>query len=168
VNFWRLLCFAAVLAAGVGYGIYQFSLSAFTTGKSEETVTALQLTDAFVSTYSNERIKFGATDAAVPATFRAHSIELFNKLRQDDDVLRLVLVGRLGREIRTAPTDAQMADIVEAFARDPSVKSLSGFVHVDSTTPSDAAAASRTAPTAADAWRGPYTHFSRSSIGVVQ
>ena len=122
-NFWRLLFFAAVLAGGVGYGTYQFSLSAFTTSKSEETVTALQLTDAFVNTYANERTKFGAADAPVPATFRAHSIELFNKVRQGDDVLRLVLVGRAGREIKTAPSDTQMADTVEAFVRDPNLKS---------------------------------------------
>ncbi len=129
-NFWRLLCFSAVLALGVGYGVYQFSLSAFTTSKSEETITALQLTDAFVNTYANERSKFGATEAPVPATFRAHSIELFNKARQGDDVLRLVLVGRSGREIKTAPLDDQMADAAEAFARDPGIISESGFVRV--------------------------------------
>jgi len=130
VNFWRLLCFAAVLATGVGYGIYQLSLSAFTTSKSEETTTALQLTDAFVNTYSSERTKFAAADAPVPATFRAHSIELFNKVRQGDDVLRLVLVGRPGLEIRTAPSDAQMAETVEAFAQNADMKSRSGFVRV--------------------------------------
>ena len=129
-NFWRLLCFSAVLAAGVGYGLYQFSLTAFTTGKSEETVTALQLTDAFVSTYSNERAKLGSADAAVPATFRAHSIELFNKVRQGDDVLRLVLVGRAGREIKIGPTDLEMADTVEAFAREPGMKPQSRFLRV--------------------------------------
>jgi PAS domain S-box-containing protein len=129
-NFWRLLCFSAVLAVGVGYGVYQFSLNAFTTSKSEETITALQLTDAFVNTYSRERAKFGAADAPVPATFRAHSIELFNKVRQGDDVLRLVLAGRSGREIKTAPLDDQMADTAEIFARDPHVKSVSGFVRV--------------------------------------
>src|SRR5579859_1064197 len=129
-NFLRLLCFSAVLAVGVGYGVYQFSLSAFTTSKSEETITALQLTDAFVNTYSSERSKFGATEAPVPATFRAHSIELFNKVRQGDDVLRLVLVGRSGLEIKTAPLDDQMADSAEAFARDPGLKSTSGFVRV--------------------------------------
>src|ERR1700693_3963663 len=90
VYFLRLLGFAAVLAIGVGYGVYQFSLSAFTTSKSEEKVTALQLVDAFVTTYSSERSKFGAAEAAVPATFRAHSIDLFNKARQGGDALRLV------------------------------------------------------------------------------
>src|SRR5262245_8562934 len=85
-NYLRLLSFSAVLAVGVGYGVHQSSLSAFTTSRSEETVTALQLTDAFVSTYSNERAKFNAADAPVPATFRAHAIELFNSARQRDEV----------------------------------------------------------------------------------
>jgi PAS domain S-box-containing protein len=132
VNFWRLLWFSVVLAIGVGYGIYQFSLSAFTTSKGEETITALQLTDAFVNTYSSERAKLGAAEAPVPATFRAHSIDLFNKVREGDDVLRLVLVGRPGLEIKTAPLDEQMADTAEAFARDPGMKSVSGFVEVGS------------------------------------
>jgi len=131
VNFLRLLGFSAVLAVGVGYGVYQFSLGAFTTSKSEEKVTALKLIDAFVTTYSNERAKFGATAAPVPATFRAHSIELFNKARLGDDALRLVWVGRTGREIKTAPTDTQMADTIEAFAREPGPKPQSSFLRVD-------------------------------------
>ena len=131
-NFLRLLCFSAVLAVGVGYAVYQFSLSAFTTSKGEEKVTALQLIDAFVTTYSSERAKFGAAAAPVPATFRAHSIDLFNKMRQGDDALRLILVGRAGREIKTAPTDAQMADAIEAFAREPGLKPQSRFLRVDS------------------------------------
>jgi len=80
-NFCRLLCFSAVLAVSVVYGVYQFSLGAFTTAKTEETTTALQLIDAFVNTYSDERVKLGAAEAPVPATFRAHAIELFNKAR---------------------------------------------------------------------------------------
>jgi PAS domain S-box-containing protein len=116
----------------VGYGVYQFSLSAFTTSKSEEKVTALQLIDAFVTTYSNERAKFGAAEAPVPATFRAHSIDLFNKMRQGDDALRLVWVGRAGRQVKTGPTDAQMADAIEAFAREPELKPQSRFLRVGS------------------------------------
>jgi PAS domain S-box-containing protein len=130
-NFWRLLCFSVLLAAGVSYGVYQFSVSAFTTSKGDEKITALQLIDAFVTTYSSERAKFNAADAPVPATFRAHSIELFNKVRQGDDVLRLVWVGRPGREIRTAPSDAELAQTIEAFARDPGLKPQSSFLQVD-------------------------------------
>ena len=130
VNFLRLLCFSAVLATVVGYGVYQFSLSAFTTNKSEEKITALQLVDAFVTNYSNVRSQFGGENAPVPASFRAHAIELFNHARQGDDVLRLLLVGRAGREIKTAPADAHMAETIEAFARDPSMKPQSSFLRV--------------------------------------
>ncbi len=129
-NYWKLLCFSMALAAGVGYGVYQFSLTAFTTIKSQEKVTALKLIDAFVTTYSSERTKFNAADAPVPATYRAHSIELFNKVRQGDDVLRLVWVGRAGREIKTPPMDAQMAETIEAFAHEPGLKPQSRFLHV--------------------------------------
>jgi PAS domain S-box-containing protein len=129
-NFLRLLCFSAVLATVVGYGVYQFSLSAFTTSKSEEKITALQLVDAFVTNYSNVRSQFGGENAPVPASFRAHAIELFNHARQGDDVLRLLLVGRAGREIKTAPADAHMAETVEAFARDPGMKPQSSFLRV--------------------------------------
>ena len=37
-NYWKLLCFSIALAAGVGYGVYQFSLSAFTTSKTQEKI----------------------------------------------------------------------------------------------------------------------------------
>jgi len=48
-NLLIFLCFSAALAAGIGYGVYQFSVSAFTATKSEEKITALQLVDAFVT-----------------------------------------------------------------------------------------------------------------------
>src|SRR6185312_11323184 len=72
------LGFCLVVAAGVGWGFYSASLSWFTEHKSEEKVTALRLVDAFVQNYSELRAKMG-DQAPVPATFRAHSIELFNQ-----------------------------------------------------------------------------------------
>lgn len=127
-NFLKLLCFSAILAAGVGYGVYHFSVNAFMTNKSEEKITALQLVDAFVTNYSNLRAEFGSASAPVPASFRAHSIELFNKARSGDDVLRLLWVGRDGRELVTPPADARMAETIETFARDPHPKPQSTFL----------------------------------------
>lgn len=127
-NLLILLCFSAALAAGIGYGVYQFSVSAFTTSKSEEKITALQLVDAFVTNYSNVRTTFGNATAPVPATFRAHSIELFNAARSGDNVLRLRWVGRPGREIATPPADAEMAAAIESFARTPDPKPTSSFL----------------------------------------
>lgn len=129
-NFLKLACFSAALAAGIGYGVYQFSVSAFTANKSEEKITALQLVDAFVTNYANARAQFGGDGAPVPATFRAHSIDLFNKARNGDDVLRLLWVGRANREIATPPADAEMAVTIEAFAQTAAPKPVSSFLNV--------------------------------------
>ncbi len=92
----------------VGYGFYYFSLNWFKEHKSGEKIIALQLVDAFVTNYSAIRSQFGQ-DAPVPASFRAHAIEAFNKQNGDNSDFRLRSVGRPGREILTPPTDARMA-----------------------------------------------------------
>jgi PAS domain S-box-containing protein len=129
-RFLKFVCFCAVLAAGIGYGVYSFSIAAFTANKSEEKITALQLVDAFVTNYAEMRTKFGNETAPVPATFRAHSIDNFNKLRSADSVLRLLWVGRQGREIATPPADAQMAETIEAFTQEVNPKPRSTFLKV--------------------------------------
>jgi len=130
-NLLKFLCFSAILAAGVGYGLYHFSVASFTASKSEEKITALRMVDAFVSEYTALRSNLGAGDAPVPATFRAHSIDRFNKSAGGDSLLRLVWVGRPGREIKTAPTDSQMAEAIESFAETPDPKPQSSFLTVD-------------------------------------
>jgi len=130
LNLLIFMVFSAALAAGIGYGVYRFSLNAFTASKSEEKVTALELVDAFVTNYSEVRTAFGSADAPVPATFRAHSIERFNAARKSDDTLRLRWVGRVGREIATPPADAEMAATVESFAGQPAPKPVSAFLDV--------------------------------------
>jgi hypothetical protein len=97
-----ILCFA--LCAAVGYGCYLSNLNWLKQHKSEEKITALALVDAFVTTYSGVRSQFGG-DAPVPATFRAHSIERFNKQGGSDSEFRLRWVGRAGRQIATGPAD---------------------------------------------------------------
>src|ERR1700738_4577088 len=123
-----ILCFA--LCAAVGYGFYHSNLNWFKQHKSEEKITALQLVDAFVTPYSAVRSRFG-TDAPVPATFRAHSIERFNQQSGFDSDFRLRWVGRPGREIVSAPADPIMADAVEAFAGVANPKPLAEFLTVD-------------------------------------
>src|ERR1700736_4036287 len=120
----------AVLSAVVGCGFYYASLNWFKQHKSEEKIPALRLVDAFVTNYSAVRSQFG-TSAPVPATFRAHSIEAFNKQRGADEAFRLRWVGRPGREIATAPADAAMADTIEAFAAKANPKAKSEFLPVD-------------------------------------
>jgi diguanylate cyclase (GGDEF)-like protein/PAS domain S-box-containing protein len=120
----------AVLSAAVACGFYYSSLNWFVAHKSEEKATALRLVDAFVTTYSSVRSELGGT-APVPATFRAHSIEAFAKQLVGDDVFRLRWVGRPGREIKTAPTDASMAATIEAFAVSSAPKPKSEFLTAD-------------------------------------
>src|ERR1700677_1352874 len=112
------LSVCAALSVAVGYGFYYFSLNWFEHQKSGEKIIALQLVDAFVANYSAIRSQFGQ-DAPVPASFRAHAIEDFNKQNGDNSDFRLASVGRLGREILTPPADAKMAQTIEAFSATP-------------------------------------------------
>jgi methyl-accepting chemotaxis protein len=109
------LALSGVIGAGVGSYFYNTSLETFIAQKSAEKVTALQLVDAFVTTYSRIRSEFGP-GAPVPATFRAHSIDSFNQRLGSDRAFMLRWVGRQGRQIATAPVDAEMAKAIEEFA----------------------------------------------------
>jgi diguanylate cyclase (GGDEF)-like protein/PAS domain S-box-containing protein len=120
----------AGLSVAVGYGFYFFSLTWFKEHKSNEKIIALQLVDAFVTNYSAIRSQFGK-DAPVPASFRAHAIEAFNKQNGDNSEFRLASVGRPGREILTPPSDARMAQTIEAFAAMPNPKPISELLDVN-------------------------------------
>ena len=124
------LSVCAALSLTIGCGFYYFSLNWFKEHKGSEKITALRLVDAFVANYSAIRSQFGK-DAPVPASFRAHAIEAFNKQNGDNSDFRLASVGRPGREILTPPSDAQMARTVEAFAATPNPKAVSELLEVD-------------------------------------
>jgi PAS domain S-box-containing protein len=51
----------------------------------------------------------------VPATFRAHAIERFNKMRDASNALRLLMVGPAGRAIAIPPADDDMAQTIQRF-----------------------------------------------------
>ena len=125
-----ILTFAAMLAGIAGYGFYQVSLDAYVANKTDEKGTALELVDAFVSNYSNLRMQFGVDSAPVPATFRAHSIELFNRTRGAGDALKLRWIGRAGRAIATPPTDVAMAATIESFVDRADPSPVSQFVTI--------------------------------------
>ena len=120
----------AALSVAVGCGFYYLSLNWFKEHKSNEKIIALQLVDSFVTKYSAIRSQFGS-DAPVPATFRAQAIEAFNKQNGNSSEFRLRWVGRGGREIVTAPTDARMAEAIEAFAGTPHPKPISELLDVN-------------------------------------
>jgi len=124
------LGFCVLVSVGVGYGFYSSSLSWFKEHKTEEKVTALRLVEAFVENYSNLRSKLGA-DAPVPATFRAHSIEIFNKGNGSAGDFRLRWVGREGRAIATPPADAQLSKTIESFAGVTNAAGASQFLTID-------------------------------------
>ena len=119
----------AVLSVTVGCGFYYFSLDWFKEHKSREKIVALQLVDAFVTNYSVVRSQLGK-GAPVPASFRAHSIEAFNKQNGDSSDFHLASVGRPGREILTPPTDIQMALTLETIASTPQPKPVSELLDV--------------------------------------
>ena len=105
---------AGVISAAVASYFYTSSLNTFIAQKVDEKATTLQLVDAFVTNYSRLRSQFGE-NAPVPATFRAHSIETFNKQLGESGTFVLRWVGRPGREIKTPPIDAETAAMIEAF-----------------------------------------------------
>src|SRR6266851_101397 len=129
-GFIKFALFSTLLAAGVGYGTYSLNLRWYVANKGEEKITALQLVDAFVTNYSDIRGRFNSDEVPVPATFRAHSIELFNRMRDADNVLRLQWVGRAGRAIATPPVDAAMAETIEAFAGETNPTARSSLLTV--------------------------------------
>jgi signal transduction histidine kinase len=73
----------------------------------------------------------GGGDAPVPSTFRAHSIDLFNRSRSQEDVLRLRWIGREGKSITTPPSDTEMARIIESFVGQPEPQPVKQFLSLD-------------------------------------
>ncbi len=128
------MCLSAIIAGALGCGGYYLSLDWFTRSKSEEKITAAQLVDAFVADYSDNRAKFMSGDAPVPATFRAHAIERFNKPRDAASSLHLAMVGPPGRQIATAPTDDDMAETINRFAREAKPVPETRFVSLNGET----------------------------------
>src|SRR5262245_5124680 len=121
-----LLLSAAISWGGARY-FYNSSLRTFLTQKADENATALEMVDAFVTTYARFRSEFGP-DAPVPATFRAHSIASLNKKLGAESPFTLRWVGRPGRQIETPPVDADMARTIEQFAATSDAKPTSQLI----------------------------------------
>ena len=113
------LLLSAAISGGVATYFYQAGLNTFVNQKARENATALELVDAFVTTYARYRADLGAnvgSGAPVPATFRAHSIAALNARLGADSPFTLRWVGREGRQVKTPPLDADMARAIEQFA----------------------------------------------------
>jgi methyl-accepting chemotaxis protein len=124
------LVLAGAISAAVAGHFYRSSLMTFIAQKVDEKAATLQLVDAFVTNYSRLRSQFGQ-NAPVPATFRAHSIETFNKQLGADASFVLRWVGRPGRHIATPPVDAEMAKTIEAFAQTTDRSPRSALIAID-------------------------------------
>ena len=122
--------FAAAISAAVGIYFYNASLKVFLDQKATEQATALELVDAFVTSYSHMRSQFGPK-APVPATFRASSIENFNKKLGSNSPFTLRWVGRLDRQIATPPADPQMAQAIEEFVATTDRSSKSALMNIN-------------------------------------
>jgi AcrR family transcriptional regulator len=126
----RILSLAGAISTAVASYFYTSGLRTFIAQKVDEKATTLQLVDAFVTNYSRIRSQFGE-NAPVPATFRAHSIETFNKLSGSSGTFVLRWVGRQGRHITTPPVDAEMAQMIEAFAASADRNPRSALLTID-------------------------------------
>src|SRR5262245_30638778 len=84
-SFSAYLLLLAVMAGVGGYAMHASNLRWFVDSKGEEKRTAVELADAFVAAYAETRVTFSGDGSPVPATFRAHAIDRFNKSREGDD-----------------------------------------------------------------------------------
>jgi signal transduction histidine kinase len=130
-GFLLLVAASTALAALVGVGFHRSNLRWFEANKGEETVTAVQLVDAFVATYSDIRGAHMTSEATVPASYRAHAIDRFNRGREGEASMRLVMVGPPGQEIVTPPLDEEMAETIRRFSRAANPKPETSFVTVN-------------------------------------
>jgi PAS domain S-box-containing protein len=129
-GFANYLLGCAVVSVVLGIGFYHLNFKTFEQNKGEEKLTAVQLVEAFVSEYSDERVRL-PNDAEVPATFRAHAIERFNRKTDATNSVAIRWVGMPGRQIATPPTDAALAATLEALAAAGSAKPVTSFVESD-------------------------------------
>jgi len=97
---------------------------------THEAETMLALTSSYVSAYSGLHGKFEYGSLPVPAAFRATATELFNEKNLSGERLVAKMVGVPGREIATAPLDAQMGFELNNMINTGQVKNISRLMQV--------------------------------------
>ncbi len=88
----------------------------------------MELMSAFVNDFAHVRRGFLDGDPPVPATFRANALARFNARRNADEQLRIQWVGVPGREIQTAPGDAELRAVVLDLAGQPTPEATSSIL----------------------------------------
>jgi signal transduction histidine kinase len=124
----HLLFLAVCSLAGlaVGDGVHRYLVNAFVSQSGAEAATALELVDAFVTTYAGERERADARTASVPATFRAHALARFAEGNEAPSRLRVAMVGMPNREIVTKAGDAHLtAELLRLEAIDATAAATS-------------------------------------------
>ncbi len=126
-----ILMVCVLLASLVAFGFYFLAIDQYKSSRLGEKATVLTLVDAFFSTYSDLRSKTENSGLPVPASFRAHALESFNRNRKGGDAIRVTMVGFPGREIRTTAKDENMRKTMRAFAEHNTRDPIVALIHLD-------------------------------------
>ena len=126
-----ILTVCVLLASLVAFGFYFLAIDQYKSNRLAEKTTVLTLVDAFFSTYSDIRSKTENSSLPVPATFRAHALESFNRSRKGGDAIRVTMVGFPGREIRTTAKDENMRRTMLAFSKQTTRDPVVALIHLD-------------------------------------
>ncbi|MBM3491941.1 MAG: hypothetical protein FJX68_16160 [Alphaproteobacteria bacterium] len=130
---WARLRWAAVIPAGclmlglaAGYASWRLNLDGYVERKHGEARTTIAMMDAFVAAYTEYRKK--PDKLPVPATFRRHSMELFNASQPNADAWKAYWFGPPGKEIGAPPQAedlrAEAQQLVDRSWREPYARFL--------------------------------------------
>ncbi len=122
---------SALLACIVGFGYYNLAIDQYKSNRRAANTAVLAVVDAFFSTYSDIRNQAAGSELPVPATFRAHALEAFNRNRSTNDAIRLTMVGYPGREIRTKATDENMREAMRGFVIASNTEPLMSLIELE-------------------------------------
>ncbi|NNE24203.1 MAG: DUF3365 domain-containing protein [Rhizobiales bacterium] len=123
-----LIVLCGVVAVTTGFVHYFYNVDSYKTRKVEEKSTVIELTSAFVSMYSGIRKELPDGSSPVPATFRAHAFDKFNKSRKDGRILNVEMVGVPGKAIKIEPRGDDLKKIISSMALQPEPKTWTNIV----------------------------------------
>ena len=108
-----LVIFSMLVAIIIGYTVLRSKTAHHRATANSEAQTLLELTNSFVSVYSQHTQYSKQTNSPVPAAFRAQAARQFNKIGDRGDRPVALMVGIAGREIATPPVDDALARRLE-------------------------------------------------------
>lgn len=123
-----LIALCGVAAIATGFIHYFYNVESYKNRKIEEKTTVLELTNAFVSVYSGIRKELTDGAGPVPATFRAHAFDKFNKGVKDNRILNVQMVGVPGKAIKIEPKGDDLKRIISGMAAQAKPQTWTNFV----------------------------------------